>query len=305
MTPSYSSLTTSRHMSKLEGVIMMRVSGTAVTPILVVAITLLLLLVPAAAVFASPWSIEIRKWQATQFEDVGQTDSASIKRHQFGISYNWSRQRADIGLTYGYQPVLIRAGNPAHNGYFHQVDLRFRLDYGRTQVEFTTGIHGSSNMFRRFDFIDNALVSTFSVMHDVRDDSARVGINGDYRFGHFRLYPRVLISKVLTGGGELIIDLPVALRWQKNRWQIDIKRYGEKWAALDAAKKTRSAFYMSEWRLGVRWQAPLSENKVTFELGAGISFNSWVRYLDLVRGWQEKDLEPAAFIVLGMKLGSE
>ena len=280
---------------------MVRVNGTAVIPTLVVAITLLLLLVPVAAVYASPWSIEIQKWQATQFADARQIDSAAIERRQFGISYHWSRQGADIGLTYGYQPVLIRDGNPAHNGYFHQLDLSFRLDYGPTQVEFASGIHGSSNMFRRFDFTGNALVSKFSVMQAVRDDSARVGINGDYRFGHFRLYPRVSILKVLSGGGELIIDLPVALRWQKNLWQVGIKRYGEKWAALDAAEKTRSAFYMNEWRLGVRWQAPISESKVTFELGAGISFDSCVRYLDLVLGWQEKDLESAAYVVLGMK----
>ena len=280
---------------------MMRVHGPAVAPTLVTAITLLLLLFPTAAVYASPWSIEIQKWKATRFEDAKQIDSAAIKRRQFSVSYNWSQQRGDISLIYGYQPILVRDGNPAHNGYFHQLDLSFHLDYGPTKVELASGIHGSSNMYRRFDFTEDALVSKFSVMHAVRDDTARLGINGDYRFGHFRLYPRVSISNVLSGGGELIIDLPVALLWRKNHWQIGIKRYGEKWAALDADKKTKSAFYMNEWRLGVRWQAPVSENKVTFELGAGISFNSRVRYLDLVRGWQAKDLESAAFVVLGMK----
>ena len=261
------------------------------------AIALLLLLFSTGAVFAKPWSVEVQQWQATQFENSRQ----AIKRRQSTISYHWSQEQTEIGLSYSYQPVLIRNDNPAHNGHFNQFDLSFRLHHGLTRVEFTSGIHGSSNMFQNFEFHKEALVSKFSVIHPVSNDAAHIGINGDYRFGHFRVYPRISISKILSKGSELTIDLPVALLWKKHHWQIGIRRYGEKWAALDSERKNESAFYLNEWRLSGRWQRPVSRDKVTFELGAGVSFSSRVRYLDLFRGWQEKDLESALFILLGMK----
>ncbi len=265
------------------------------------AISIALLLLPTATVFASPWSLEIQQWRATRFENSRQKDLAAIKRSQFGISYRWSREQAVARLSYVHQPVLIRNGDPAHNGYFHQLDLSLHIGRGPTRVEVTTGIHGSSNMFKQFDFHDEAFVSKFSVMHKVSNDTTRIGINGDYRFGHFRLYPRLSFSKVWSEDSELTIDLPVALLWRKHDWQIGIKRHGEKWAALDSESKSESAFYLNEWRLGVRWQVPASKDNVTFELGAGVSFDSGVRYLDLVRGWQEEDLEAALFVLLGMK----
>lgn len=265
------------------------------------AISLLLLTFLTTKVFANPWSIEIQKWNATQFENSRQIDSAAIERGRFSISYDWSHEHADTNLSYGYQPVLIRSGNPAHNGYFHRLDLGFRLHQGATQIEFTSGIHGSSNMYKHFDFHNEALVSIFSIMRTMSSDAVQIGINGDYRFGHFRLYPRVYISKVLSKAGELTMDFPVALIWRKHHWQFGITRYGEKWAALDSEREFDSAFYLNEWRLGGRWQVPVSKTKVAFELGAGISFNTRIDYLDLVRGWQEKDLESAVFIDLGMK----
>lgn len=265
------------------------------------AMTPLLLLLPIATVFADPWSLEIQQWRATRFENSRQTDLAGIKRGQFSISYRWSQEQAVARVSYVHQPVLIRNGDPAHNGYFHQLDLSVRIGRGPTQVELTTGIHGSSNMFKHVDFHREALVSRFSVMHTVSNDTTRIGINGDYRFGHFRLYPRLSILKLWSKDSQLTIDLPVALLWRKHDWQIGIKRHGEKWAALDSESKSESAFYLNEWRLGVRWQVPMPKDNVTFELGAGISFDSGVRYLDLVRGWQQEDLQAAMFIVLGTK----
>ena len=264
-------------------------------------ITLLLLLFPTGAVFAKPWSVEIRQWQATQFEKSRQKDAPPIKRRQSSISYHWSQEQTEISLSYSYQPVLIRNDDPAHNGHFNQLDLSFRLHHGSTRVELISGIHGSSNMYQNFDFHKEALVSKFSVIRTGSNDTVHIGINGDYRFGHFRLYPRVSISKILSKGSELTIDLPIALLWKKHGWQIGIKRYGEKWAALDSEKMLESAFYLNEWRFGGQWQVPLSKDKVAFEVGAGVSFNSRVHYLDLFRGWQKKDLASAVFIVLGMK----
>ena len=129
------------------------------------------------------------------------------------------------------------------------------------------------------------------------NDAIPIGVES----GHFHVYPRVSISKILSRGGELTIDVPVGVLWRKHHWQIGISRYGEKWAALDSEKKVESAFYLSEWRIEGRWQVPESKYKGTLELGAGISLNSRVHYLDLVRGRQEKDLESAIFIVLGIK----
>ena len=72
---------------------------------------------------------------------------------------------------------------------------------------------------------------------------------------------------------------------------------GKKRAALDSERNIESAFYLSEWRLRGQWHIPKKE--VTFQLRAGISLNSRMHYRDLVAGWQEKDLEPSAFIALG------
>lgn len=265
------------------------------------AMNLLLLLLLPAMVFANPWSLEIRQWHPTRFENSEQKDLAAIKRGQFSISYRWSREQGVARLSYVHQPVLIRNGDPAHNGYFHQLDLSLRIGRGPTRVEFTTGIHASSNMFKQVDFHREALVTKFNVMHTLSNDTTRIGINGDYRFGHFRLYPRLSISKTLSKDSELTIDLPVALLWRKHNWQIGIKRHGEKWAALDSESKSESAFYLNEWRFGARWQVPVPKDKVTFELGAGVSFDSGTRYLDLVRGWQEEDLRAAVFVALAMK----
>ena len=102
---------------------------------------MLLLLSPTAALSASPWSIEFRQWRSTEAENAEPIDSTEIKRRQYRISYLWSKNQSDTILSYDHQPILIRDGSPAHNGYFHQFDLSFRLHKGPTQFEFTTGIH--------------------------------------------------------------------------------------------------------------------------------------------------------------------
>lgn len=259
-----------------------------------------LLLLPTTMVYAKPWSIELRNWSATRFENPEQKDSASISRSQLRISHQWLNERTHPSLSYNYQPVLIRDESPAQNGYLHRVDLSLRFRQGSTQFEFTSGVHGSSNMFKHFEFHHEALVSTFGIMHVFSSDRVRLGINGDYRFGHFRMYPRAILSKALSGNGELILDIPLGLVWRNSRWRFGVTAYGEKWAALDSKSKTESAFYLNEWRLGGRWRVTQSSDKVVFQLGAGVSFNTQVHYLDLVGGWREKDLESAAFIELAM-----
>lgn len=264
-----------------------------------ISIGVLLLLFSAAALSANPWSFEFRQWRATEAENFEPEDSTEIERRQFRLSYLWSRDQVDTIFSYDQQPVLIRDGSPAHNGYFHLLDLSFCLCKGPTRLESTTGIHGSSNMFKHVDFHNEALVSTFSIIHILVDDAVLVGINGDYRFGHFRLYPRVSLSTELSKGSKITLDLPIALLWQKNRWRFGITRYGEKWAALDSERSKESAFYLNEWRLGGQWQVPLS-GVVDLVLGAGISFDTQVHYLDLVQGWLDEDLESAVFVELGI-----
>ncbi len=264
-------------------------------------LTILCLLFSTTDVLAATWSLDIGQWQATEPDPAFEENPAKVKRRHVAIAYQWTQENLNSRLSYEFQPVLIRTGDPAFNGYFHQLDLIFEYRHGPTKFELTTGVHGSSNMFKYFDFHSDSLVVTFSIMHLVRDGGTQLGINGDHRFGNFHLYPRVSFSKQLSAEGQLIVDFPIALLWRTNHWEIGISRFGEKWAAMDSERDVESAFYLNEWRVGAKRQMPVFNDKAVFDLGIGISADITVRYLDLGRGWLEMDLAPAVFVTAGLK----
>ena len=198
----------------------------------------------------------------------------------------------------------MRTGSPAHNGYFHQLDVRAERTLFDTSLVVTVGIHGSSNMFKHGDFHGDAAVATFAALHLRPERDTGIGLFGDYRFGRFHLYPRLKFTLDAGQSSELELDLPVAVRWRgaQDRWHAGIERYGEKWGALDASRNVESAFYLSEWRLGVtrRWQ---SGGGPDWALTAGVSFDTGVRYRDLVAGARDTDLDPAVYLMLEINIG--
>ena len=268
----------------------------AITVVFVVAI------LPVRSTAAS-WSASVGQWQTANMDMPAAVRGSGVQRQAVGLA--WEGELVDLPhkISWVHQPVLIRTGRPAHNGYFHQFDVHADRTLGDITLAVTVGVHGSSNMFKHVDFHGDAFVVTFDALHRPEDRQFGIGLFGDYRFDRFRLYPRVLFD-LDVGAGALELDLPVAARWRdgRERWSAGIERVGEKWGALDASRNVESAFRLTEWRVGVtrRWQ---TGNGHGWALTAGVSVDTGVHYQDLVAGSREMDLDPAAFLAVTFKTG--
>ncbi|MEX1034265.1 MAG: hypothetical protein WDZ30_12950 [Cellvibrionaceae bacterium] len=255
---------------------------------------------------AQPWELRAQYWEDLKLDPVVRNDrdlpKEEVPRNEYFVGYTWQYDENMVAASYAHHPVLIRRGEPGHNGYFHQLDIRYQAKYGATRLSVSAGIHGSSNMFKHGDFHGEALVGGFAATHSL-DEDLGIGLNGDYRFGHFQVYPTVRWTLPISVAGVVVANLPVAVHWHGagEHWRVGVERYGEKWAALDRERKTDSAFYLNEWRFSARWTSPAFKNSMAIELGAGISFDTEVHHLDLATGWVVDELDSAAFVLLGLK----
>lgn len=248
------------------------------------------------------WEFEARRWQDGETGVVnGSGDEAQITRGEFYLARHWQSAEDNLlTISYAHQPLLIRMGEPAHNGYLHQLDLKGSYNFSGTRFSVGAGIHGSSNMFKYGDFHRDAGVFTFAVLHRFETWDGEAGINGDHRFGNFKVYPRIRLLRQDGHGGEIIFDLPQSVIWRRAPWRLTIERYGEKWGALDKVRDIQSAIYLQEWRVSSRLQL-WRRSGVSAYAEFGMSFNTRLEYLDLSSGWRDGQLDDSVFMTLGLQ----
>lgn len=248
------------------------------------------------------WEFEARRWQDGEVGGVNVSgDEAQIARDEFYLARHWhSAEDNLLTISYAHQPILFRVGEPAHNGYLHQLDLEVGYDFSGTRFSVGAGIHGSSNMFKHGDFHREAGVFNFAILHRFDMWNGEAGFNGDHRFGNFKVYPRIRFLRQTGNGGEITFDLPESVIWRRGPWRLATERYGEKWGALDKERDIQSAIYLREWRVSSRlhiWRQ--SGMSAYAELGMG--FNTRLEYLDLSSGWRDKRLDDSVFVALGLQ----
>lgn len=263
------------------------------------------LLLVSTGLRASDWRMSLTQWDDGRLVNE-RRESGAVERRELSLAYRWeafSSGRRGAGFRYVHQPLLIRAGDPAHNGYLHQLDWRQAASLGHLEGSLTLGVHGTSNQFKHADFHRDSLVVTGSVWYGENNRASRIGLAGDYRFGRFLVYPRWQWRAEL-GGQALIAHLPIAVHIgpadDSNRWRLGIERYGDKWATLDSERELRDALYLSEWRLGGHYRVPLPGRDWQLELGAGVSLATRVRYRDRQLGQQRERLADRIYASLGL-----
>lgn len=257
----------------------------------------LLLACNALGAAAGEWSLQLRAWQSEDFNLPG-APAQETERRAFGAAWHTEGIGNRTGISYEHQPLLIRTGNPATNGYLHQVDVEHEGHAGPTRYDLALGVHGSSNIFTHAEFGEEALVGRFKVLYPLPRAFDAAGLAGDYRFGEFLVYPR-LTATIPAGDTEVVVDLPVRLAWRDTgqRWSVALERYGERWATLDTTGTVEGKLYLSEWQLTGRYRLWRSGD-TRLDIGAGVSFDTEARYLDLKRGRVEGDLDSALFTFL-------
>lgn len=265
-------------------------------------LTLILLMAIAGHAAASGWSLRVQRWQANTLEVAGEV-ARDIERRSERGSWHADHPFGRTGVVYEHQAIDLEAGSPATNGFMHQLDLTHGMQVGKTHVDLALGLHGSSNLFNGADFVTgganlrgDAVVGRFRVTRPLEGWLDALGVSGDYRFGRFLVYPR-LVKSFPMGESELVLDLPVSIAWRDagGRWRLGLDRYGEHWATLDDGTETvEGKLYLDEWRLSGRYRI-WDWGETRLDLGAGFSFDTEAQYLDLERGRVEGELDPALF----------
>ncbi|MFO7552927.1 MAG: hypothetical protein R6W80_16090 [Haliea sp.] len=263
---------------------------------------LLLAASPLAA--ARDWSIDVLAWEDGGFAGgASREPQENVSRQALQLGYRWERpDPAGYALRYKHQTLRVRQGSPAGNGYLHQFDWRQQAQWQQFRGELTVGVHGTSNMFKHTDFHRDAIVATGAVSHAFGSGATRIGLAGDYRFGAFTLYPQWRTA-IPLGQATVRLNLPVAivLEAKDRNWQLGIERHGEKWGTLDSGRQVTDKLYLQEWRLDGRYRLALREDDLALVVGAGISLQTRVHYLDLDAGSRRERLDDRLYLTLGLR----
>lgn len=241
---------------------------------------------PRAVQASSDFYLLHRQWQPYEWpKDV--PSATEVSRSQRGLG--WRRQVAagELGVDYGYQPLRIRTGDPAHNGHLHRLTFGGLWQHRLYRMEARAGVAGTSNMFKHQAFHSDVLNGRVAIFRAVSEGSPlSLGIGGDHRFGSFRWLPRVR-WEYASDNGHWLMDLPVLLRWQSpaKRWKLQLERKGDRWATLDAAREVEGALYLREWRAELTYRINTGKRLwPEVVLGIGASVDTRVRYRDLEAG---------------------
>ena len=258
-------------------------------------LSLILWWLPGAAL--AQWQIAWLSWQDTEFSHFSGANAIPIQRNAYSLQYRWldePRQQENL-FTYAHEPVLVRDLTPAHNGYFHRLDYTTQRTIHEWEGQVSLGLHGSSNMFNHAQFHRDAVVLTGYLRRSWIPCGCKIGLHGDYRFGHFAIYPtadwRGTIAKVLT----MEISLPYLFKLADSakRWELHLQRVGNKWGALDRSREIKSAYYLEEWQVEAQLNVLHDFYGSDIGLIMGVSFDTTIRYLDLTTGKRKEELEPA------------
>ncbi|MDX1588513.1 MAG: hypothetical protein R3296_06210 [Oleiphilaceae bacterium] len=243
--------------------------------------------------------VQFQHWQPAELRG---SPGERVPRQQFQLQ--WQPDR-NTRLLYRYEPIRLRAGEPAHNGHLHQFRAGIDGTWRDLQFSGVAGIHGSSNRFVYQRFHQDMLVVEGVVFHRLPEQwLPDLGVAADHRFGPFRIYPR------LRWQGEWMdwdwrFDLPVEASLTEESWQLELARVGHRWSVLDRDRRLDSKVYRYEWQLSAdyRLRDPRQAGPgVT--LGVGSSFATRLRYRDLAQGQKTRQLSSAVFVRLRISGGS-
>ncbi|MEE3169721.1 MAG: hypothetical protein VX324_06290 [Pseudomonadota bacterium] len=262
------------------------------------ALALLAALAASGAAKASEaWYLSYRHWQAYDWPEHA-TYASEVSRSQRALGWRRQVTGGDLGLDYDYQPLRLRAGEPAHNGHLHRVTAGGQWQWGRYRMAARAGLAGTSNLFKYQDFHHKAVNGQVAAFRALADGSPfSVGIGGDHRFGSFGWLPRLRWAST-TGQGHWLVDLPVLLRWQSpdQKLAARIERVGDRWATLDSNRVVESALYLREWRAELTYRvSPARRWRPGVTLGLGGSLDTRVEYRDLGLGTVDRTLGDALF----------
>lgn len=254
------------------------------------------LLAPGAG-NAGEWSARVAEWQTSTLTATG-IAADEVERSAYHL--RWRAAGADniITVAYAHEPVLVRTGRPATNGYLHRLETGWKTDLGPLRADLGVGLHGSSNIFRHTIFHEDVLSGRFHLQYPLAGTAIDgVGLAGDHAFGEFLLYP-TLARRFRLAGRTLAIELPTAIRWGNtgDPWYVTLHRYGRKWGTLDRDETVEGRLYLTEWRFETSTRLSPGDNGVSIRAGGGLSFDTRIRYLDLDRGFIEARQEPAAYV---------
>ena len=262
---------------------------------------LLLAASPLAA--AKDWSVDVLAWEDGGFAGASRQPRENVSRQALQLGYRWeSSDTPGYALRYQHQTLRVRHGNPAGNGYLHQIDWRQHAQWQQFRAELTLGVHATSNIFKYTDFHRDVIVATGVIGHVFGNGDTSVGLAGDYRFGPFTLYPQWRTA-IALGQTTVWLNLPVEIKLQTadGDWQLGLERYGEKWGTLDSDREITDKLYLQEWRLGGRYRLSLMEDDLALIVGAGISLQTRVHYLDLDAGARRERMEDRLYVSLSLR----
>ncbi|MDL0433571.1 hypothetical protein QPM17_20720 [Marinobacter sp. TBZ242] len=236
-----------------------------------------------------------RHWQPYDWPEY--VPSASeVSRSQRGLG--WSRHGAmgAIGADYDYQPLRIRTGEPAHNGHLHRLVFTGHWQHRLYRLETRAGVAGTSNMFKHQTFHSDVVNGRVAMFRALGEGSPlSLGVGGDHRFGSFQWLPRARWEHAHESG-RWLIDLPIMLWWQSyaGRWELLLKRTGDRWATLDQDQEVEGALYLREWRAELTYRIRSAEEQSPeMVVGLGASVDTRVRYRDLEAGTVDRRLGDA------------
>lgn len=256
---------------------------------------------PVSAFGGDAFGVKLGSWLTSELAYSADPAVSGVNRDALALSYSRGEEKLVREFTYAYEEVSLRAGDPGTNGHLHRFAVRSGINMNRLELEVDAGLQGSSNRFKHQEFDGEAVVLQFA-MHYRPGPAYRVGVYGDYRFGGFRVYPGFEGSIVLADFGEFELDVPRSARWHstERRWTVGIERYGQKWSALDRERETASKYYLDEWRLSAGFEA--NYQRLPWGASIGVSFDTDIRYLDLIEGARVVALEPGVFVELSVAL---
>jgi hypothetical protein len=156
---------------------------------------LLLLMLAAPSAHAQNWNLEIKAWESGGFRGVPAGEGDNIQRGELTLAYRWDTEDGyyrQPSLRYVHQPLLVRTGDPPHNGYLHQLDWRREVRWRQLGGEITAGVHGVSNMFKHGDFHRHSLVLSGATWYHLNREGARAGLHISRK--HSLQYEAILIA---------------------------------------------------------------------------------------------------------------
>lgn len=243
------------------------------------------------------WHASYRHWQAYDWPGNAPA-AAEVSRSQYAVGWRSQVTGGDLDLAYDYQPLRLRAGEPAHNGHLHRVTTGGRYQRDAYRIEARAGLAGTSNIFKYRDFHRQAVNGRVAAFRDLANGSPfSVGVGGDHRFGSFRWLPRLRWT-FKNDDGYWLVDLPVLMRWHSpdQHLALRIERVGDRWASLDSERMVESALYLREWRAELTYRvSPARRWQPGVTLGLGASLDTRVEYRDLEAGTVDRALGDALF----------